>query len=188
MRGLLENQIFQVCLICTPSVSAVSFLSEVAVDFSVVWKKIAATLAKKMSLTVSSKHEERKQQMLEAMAMSGGSMEKPEKKERSSKTKDKSMRDKNVTEEEKEMRKERKLRGKRDRAEEAMLLAEQKRRKEEEKAAKLASHQNGEPGESHGREKHHYPRDKSPYPRERERSHDREGRDKHRRSSEGKRR
>jgi hypothetical protein len=25
-------------------------------------------------------------------------------------------------------------------------------------AAKLASHQNGEPSESHGREKHHYPR------------------------------
>jgi THO complex subunit 2 len=43
------------------------------------------------------------------MSLSGGSMEKPEKKERSSKTKDKSMRDKNVTEEEKELRKERKL-------------------------------------------------------------------------------
>lgn len=58
----------------------------------------------------SSKHEERKQQqLLEAMSLSGGSMEKPEKKERSSKTKDKSMRDKNVTEEEKELRKERKL-------------------------------------------------------------------------------
>ena len=36
-------------------------------------------------------------------------MEKPEKKEKSSKTKDKGMRDKNVTEEEKELRKERKL-------------------------------------------------------------------------------
>ncbi|KDR14733.1 THO complex subunit 2 [Zootermopsis nevadensis] len=141
------------------------------------------------SSTKSSKHEERKQQqLLEAMSLGGGSMEKPEKKERSSKTKDKSMRDKNVTEEEKELRKERKLGRKRDRAEEAMLLAEQKRRKEEEKAAKLASHQNGEPSESHGRDKHHYPKDKSPYSRERERSHDREGRDKHRRSNEGKRR
>jgi hypothetical protein len=36
-------------------------------------------------------------------------VEKPEKKEKSSKTKDKGMRDKNVTEEEKELRKERKL-------------------------------------------------------------------------------
>jgi hypothetical protein len=58
----------------------------------------------------SSKHEERKQQqLLEAMSFGGGSVEKPEKKERGSKTKDKSMRDKNVTEEEKELRKERKL-------------------------------------------------------------------------------
>lgn len=58
----------------------------------------------------SSKHEERKQQqLLEAMTLGGGSVEKPEKKEKSSKTKDKSMRDKNVTEEEKELRKERKL-------------------------------------------------------------------------------
>lgn len=58
----------------------------------------------------SSKHEERKQQqLLEAMTLSGGSVEKPEKKEKSSKTKDKGMRDKNVTEEEKELRKERKL-------------------------------------------------------------------------------
>ncbi|KAJ4435642.1 hypothetical protein ANN_18258 [Periplaneta americana] len=56
----------------------------------------------------SSKHEERKQQqLLEAMSL-GGSMEKPEKKERSSKTKDKGMREK-VTDEEKELRKERKL-------------------------------------------------------------------------------
>jgi len=58
----------------------------------------------------SSKHEERKQQqLLEAMTLGGGSVEKPEKKEKSSKTKDKGMRDKNVTEEEKELRKERKL-------------------------------------------------------------------------------
>lgn len=58
----------------------------------------------------SSKHEERKQQqLLEAMNLGGGNMEKPEKKEKSSKTKDKGMRDKNATEEEKELRKERKL-------------------------------------------------------------------------------
>jgi THO complex subunit 2 len=43
------------------------------------------------------------------MSLSGGSVEKLEKKERSSKTKDKGIRDKNVTEEEKELRKERKL-------------------------------------------------------------------------------
>lgn len=57
----------------------------------------------------SSKHEERKQQqLLEAMSLGGVSVEKPEKKERSSKTKDKGIRDKNVTEEEKELRRERK--------------------------------------------------------------------------------
>ena len=52
-----------------------------------------------------SKHEEKKM-MLES---SGLSMEKAEKKERSSKCKDKSLRDKGLTEEEKEQRKERKL-------------------------------------------------------------------------------
>lgn len=57
----------------------------------------------------SSKHEERKQQqLLEAMSLGGVNVEKPEKKERSSKTKDKGIRDKNVTEEEKELRRERK--------------------------------------------------------------------------------
>ncbi|XP_049790874.1 THO complex subunit 2 isoform X2 [Schistocerca nitens] len=137
------------------------------------------------SSTKSSKHEERKQQLLlEQMAL-----EKAEKKERSSKSKEKGTRDKSTTDEEKELRKERKLGRKRDRAEEALLLAEQKRRKEEEKVAKLGSHQNGDPNEGHVREKHHYStRDKSPYGRERDRSHDREGRDKHRRSNEGKRR
>jgi hypothetical protein len=42
------------------------------------------------------------------MSLGGISAEKPEKKERSSKTKDKGIRDKNVTEEEKELRRERK--------------------------------------------------------------------------------
>ncbi|XP_066999560.2 THO complex subunit 2 isoform X2 [Anabrus simplex] len=78
----------------------------------------------------SSKHEERKQQLMEAMA-AGVPLEKAEKKDRSSKSKDKGMRDKATTEEEKELRKERKLGRKRDRAEEALL--EQKRRKDEEK-------------------------------------------------------
>ncbi|XP_063232661.1 THO complex subunit 2 isoform X1 [Bacillus rossius redtenbacheri] len=130
----------------------------------------------------SAKVEERKEQP------AGGPSDKPEKKERSSKGKEKGQRDKGVTDEEKELRRERKLGRKRDRTEEALFAAEQKRRKEEEKAALKMSHQNGEPVDAHiAREKHHY-REKSPYLRERERSHDREGRDKHRRSSEGKRR
>ena len=68
---------------------------------------------------------------------------------------------------------------------------DRKRVRDEEKAvAKMMSHQNGEMVEAtHTREKHHHPREKSPYLRERERSHDRvELRDKHRRSTENKRR
>ncbi|KAK7790717.1 hypothetical protein R5R35_007956 [Gryllus longicercus] len=138
------------------------------------------------SSSKNSKHEERKQQLLEA-ASSGLSIEKTEKKERGSKSKDKSLRDKGTADEEKELRKERKMNRKRqDRGDDTIL--EQKRRKDEEKSSKMSSHQNGDPTDSHPREKHHYQRDKSPYSRERERSHDREGRDKHRRSSEGKRR
>ncbi|KAF2879485.1 hypothetical protein ILUMI_26680 [Ignelater luminosus] len=119
------------------------------------------------SSSKSSKHEERKmQQQMEYF------IEKTEKKERSSKSKDK--REK-ISDEEKELRKERKIGRKRDRAEEAFLQAERKRLREEEKAvAKMMSHQNGELLESpHAREKHHHPREKSPYMRERERSHDR---------------
>lgn len=93
-------------------------------------------------------------------------IEKVEKKERSAKNKDK--REK-MSDEEKELRKERKLGRKRDREE--ALQAEIKRKREEEKAAKLATHQNGEILE---REKyHHSSREMSPYARERERSHDR---------------
>ncbi|CAG2058400.1 unnamed protein product [Timema podura] len=87
----------------------------------------------------SSKHEERKQQQLLEAISAAAVMEKPEKKERGSKSKDKSLRDKGVTDEEKELRKERKLGRKRDRAEEALLIAEQKRRKEEEKGWKQTS-------------------------------------------------
>nr|CAD7398743.1 unnamed protein product [Timema poppensis] len=106
----------------------------------------------------SSKHEERKQQQLLEAISAAAVMEKPEKKERGSKSKDKSLRDKGITDEEKELRKERKLGRKRDRTEEALLIAEQKRRKEEEKVVKMTTHQNGEPTEPPHltREKHHY--------------------------------
>ncbi|KAF5285042.1 hypothetical protein FQR65_LT02355 [Abscondita terminalis] len=117
------------------------------------------------STSKNSKHEERKmQQQMEYF------IEKTEKKERSSKAKDK--REK-ITDEEKELRKERKIGRKRDRTEEAFLQAERKRVRDEEKAvAKMISHQNGEMVETpHTREKHHHPREKSPYLRER--SHDR---------------
>ncbi|XP_025831929.1 THO complex subunit 2 [Agrilus planipennis] len=133
----------------------------------------------------SSKYEERKVQQQSADYY----IDKPDKKERSSKTKEK--REK-MSDEEKELRKERKIGRKRDRTEEALnQAAEMKRRREEEKAAKLLSHSNGEYLETspHPREKHHHTREKSPYLRERERSHDRvEVRDKHRRGTEGKRR
>ncbi|KAJ8922768.1 hypothetical protein NQ315_007803 [Exocentrus adspersus] len=104
----------------------------------------------------SSKHEERKQ--LDFF------VEKPEKKERSTKMKEK--REK-MSEEEKELRKERKLGRKRDRLDEA-VQQELKRRREEEKVAKLLS-QNGELLEPplHPREKHHRSRELSPYPRDR---------------------
>ncbi|XP_012259618.2 THO complex subunit 2 [Athalia rosae] len=101
-----------------------------------------------------------------------------EKKERSGKTKVR-------TDEEKELRRERKLGRKRDRTEETVVPAEQKRRKDDERAK--GTHQNGDVPEH--REKHHYNKEKSPYTKER--VHEREGRetrDKHRRSSDPKRR
>ncbi|XP_047355707.1 THO complex subunit 2 isoform X2 [Vespa velutina] len=100
-----------------------------------------------------------------------------EKKERSSKTK--------IRDEQKELRREKKLGRKRDRAEESVVTIEQKRRKDDERAKGV--HQNGDVAEH--REKHHYSKEKSPYTKER--THEREGRenrDKHRRSSDPKRR
>ncbi|CAH1976169.1 unnamed protein product [Acanthoscelides obtectus] len=111
--------------------------------------------------------------------------EKLEKKERTPKpSKDK--REK-LTEEEKEMRRERKLGRKRDRAEE-ILQQELKRRRDDEKVQKMLA-PNGELMEPPvHREKHHRSsKEISPY--QRERSHERsESREKHRRSSENKRR
>ncbi|KAK5643842.1 hypothetical protein RI129_007687 [Pyrocoelia pectoralis] len=117
------------------------------------------------STSKSSKHEERKMQQQMEYFIEKSS----EKKERTSKAKDK--REK-ISDEEKELRKERKIGRKRDRSEEA---AWDRKRREEEKVAKMMSHQNGEMLEAtpHAREKHHHPREKSPYLRERERSHDR---------------
>ncbi|XP_057661904.1 THO complex subunit 2 isoform X1 [Diorhabda carinulata] len=133
------------------------------------------------SSSKNSKHEERK-------SNSDLFPEKTEKRERSTKPKDK--RDK-MSEEEKEMRKERKLGRKRDRLDEVQL--EMKRRREEDKASKMVSPNRGangemvEPSPIHIREKHHRTREISPY--QRDRSHERsEPRDKHRRSSENKRR
>ncbi|CAH1184109.1 unnamed protein product [Phyllotreta striolata] len=125
----------------------------------------------------SSKHDERK-------SNPDFYPEKAEKRERSVKPKEK--REK-LSEEEKEMRKERKMGRKRDRLDETLQL-EMKRRRDEEKASKLVS-PNGEMIEPpmHLREKHHRNREISPY--QRERSHDKsESREKHRRSSENKRR
>lgn len=134
------------------------------------------------SSSKSSKHEERKQQQQQGEYVS----EKVGKKERSVKAKEK--REK-LSDEEKELRKERKLGRKRDRAEENQQ-AELKRRREEDKANKAASNLNGEmlePTSIPVREKHHRSREISPYGRER--SHERiDTRDKHRRSSENKRR
>ncbi|XP_015599457.1 THO complex subunit 2 isoform X2 [Cephus cinctus] len=99
-----------------------------------------------------------------------------EKKERSGKAK--------VRDEQKELRREKKLGRKRDRAEESAAVTEQKRRKDDDRAK--GAHQNGDMPEH--REKHHYSKEKSPY---KERAHEREGResrDKHRRSSDPKRR
>ncbi|CAH0560689.1 unnamed protein product [Brassicogethes aeneus] len=143
------------------------------------------------SSSKSSKHDDRKLQQ----QLSDYIIEKAEKKERSSKTKEK--REK-LTEEEKEMRKqERKLGRKRDRAEEAQQIAEMKRRRDEDKAErKVISHQNGEilePPIHSSRDKHHRTREISPY-NTRERSHERgdsrenRDRDKHRRTTENKRR
>ncbi|XP_057340022.1 THO complex subunit 2 isoform X1 [Microplitis mediator] len=99
-----------------------------------------------------------------------------EKKERSSKTK--------VRDEQKELRREKKLGRKRDRTDEAIAAAEQKRRKDDDRAK---AHQNGDLPEH--REKHHYPKEKSPYGKDRAHEREgREGRDKHRRSSDPKRR
>ncbi|XP_046666105.1 THO complex subunit 2 isoform X1 [Homalodisca vitripennis] len=111
-----------------------------------------------------------------------------EKRERKEKLK-KSVR--NPMDEEKELKKERKLSRKRDRLEEGSLTTEQKRRKDEEKggSSKISStHQNGDHSDPHMRDKRQFQKEKSPYIRERERSHDREGRDKHRRSGDAKRR
>ncbi|XP_034949841.1 THO complex subunit 2 [Chelonus insularis] len=100
-----------------------------------------------------------------------------EKKERSSKSK--------VRDEQKELRKERKLGRKRDRVDESLIIAEQKRRKDDDRAKN--THQNGDLPEH--REKHHYAKEKSPYGKERVHEREgREGRDKHRRSSDPKRR
>ncbi|XP_060532268.1 THO complex subunit 2 isoform X2 [Cylas formicarius] len=146
-----------------------------------------------VSASKNPKHEERKTQIEYFV-------EKPDKKERSAKAKEK--REK-LTEEEKELKRERKLGRKRvglvktkDRLEES-LQQDLKRRREEEKVAKLLSHQNGDMLEPQvPREKHHRrearelreSREISPYSG-RERSHERsEPREKHRRSSENKRR
>ncbi|XP_054259118.1 THO complex subunit 2 [Macrosteles quadrilineatus] len=132
----------------------------------------------------SKKHEERK---VSSGEVPSNTSERVEKKERREKLK-KSLR--TPLDEEKELKKERKLNRKRDRAEEmALAAAEQKRRKSEEKGSSkvTSSHQNGDHGDSH-RDKRQFQKEKSPYVRERERSHDREGRDKHRRSGDAKRR
>ncbi|XP_018300992.1 THO complex subunit 2 [Mycetomoellerius zeteki] len=100
-----------------------------------------------------------------------------DKKERSSKGK--------ARDEQKELRREKKQGRKRDRAEESIATTEQKRRKDDERAK--STHQNGDIPEH--REKHHYSKEKSPYTKDR--PHEREGResrDKHRRSSDPKRR
>ncbi|XP_072761881.1 THO complex subunit 2 isoform X1 [Anoplolepis gracilipes] len=100
-----------------------------------------------------------------------------DKKERSSKGK--------TRDEQKEQRREKKQGRKRDRTEESMVITEQKRRKDDERAK--GTHQNGDIPEH--REKHHYSKEKSPYAKDR--PHEREGResrDKHRRSSDPKRR
>ncbi|XP_024887298.1 THO complex subunit 2 isoform X7 [Temnothorax curvispinosus] len=100
-----------------------------------------------------------------------------DKKERSSKGK--------ARDEQKELRREKKQGRKRDRAEESIATTEQKRRKDDERAK--GTHQNGDIPEH--REKHHYSKEKSPYAKDR--PHEREGResrDKHRRSSDPKRR
>ncbi|CAH1103884.1 unnamed protein product [Psylliodes chrysocephalus] len=128
----------------------------------------------------SSKHEERKTNP-EFYA------EKADKRERSVKPKEK--REK-LSEEEKEIRKERKMGRKRDRNDEA--AQELKRRREEDKAQKIGSPIRAPNGEMleppiHVREKHHRNREISPY--QRDRSHEKsEPREKHRRSSENKRR
>ncbi|XP_011499496.1 PREDICTED: THO complex subunit 2 [Ceratosolen solmsi marchali] len=90
-----------------------------------------------------------------------------------------------MREEQKELRREKKLGRKRDRGDELLISAEQKRRKDDDRAK--GTHQNGDMPEH--REKHHYNKEKSPYTKER--THEREGRetrDKHRRSSDPKRR
>ncbi|KAG5888386.1 hypothetical protein JTB14_035692 [Gonioctena quinquepunctata] len=137
----------------------------------------------------NSKHEERKAPP--PLPPIDFPLEKDGKRDRSVKPKEK----KEKTEEEKELKKERKLGRKRDRIDEALQL-EMKRRREEDKGRrdddkvfKLMS-PNGEmiePPIHSSREKHHRSREISPY--QRDRSHEKsEPRDKHRRSSENKRR
>ncbi|XP_001606603.2 THO complex subunit 2 isoform X1 [Nasonia vitripennis] len=92
-----------------------------------------------------------------------------------------------MREEQKELRREKKLGRKRDRGDDIIIPAEQKRRKDDDRAKGTTTHQNGDMPEH--REKHHYSKEKSPYAKER--THEREGRetrDKHRRSSDPKRR
>nr|XP_023020410.1 THO complex subunit 2 [Leptinotarsa decemlineata] len=136
----------------------------------------------------NSKHEERKVPPLIDFPIE------KDKRERAVKPKEK--REK-LTEEEKELRKERKLGRKRDRIDEAMQQEmkrrreEDKNRREEEKAFKMMTSPNGEiiepPIHPGPRDKHHRTREISPY--QRDRSHEKsEPRDKHRRSSENKRR
>ncbi|KAL1505772.1 hypothetical protein ABEB36_005256 [Hypothenemus hampei] len=139
------------------------------------------------------KYEERKGPVQQTEIYS----EKVEKKERSSKTKER--RDK-LTEEEKELKKDRRVTRKRDRMEEALQQELTKRRRDEEKG-KSQTHQNGDKIDQAipiTREKHHRKaesrdardlRELSPQYLGRDKSHERsQSREKHRRSTENKRR
>ncbi|XP_014219414.1 THO complex subunit 2 isoform X2 [Copidosoma floridanum] len=88
-----------------------------------------------------------------------------------------------IREESKEVRKEKKLGRKRDR-DDLIVPAEQKRRKDDDRAK--GTHQNGDMPEY--RDKHHYTKEKSPYAKDRTQEREgRETRDKHRRSTDPKR-
>ncbi|XP_030748048.1 THO complex subunit 2 isoform X2 [Sitophilus oryzae] len=169
------------------SISLVRHSQEPEPDRDVKRRKVDVNSSK------NSKHEERKSTNNQIEYYT----EKVEKKERVLKPKEK--REK-LSEEEKELKKERKIGRKRDRIDEGQqdLI---KRRRDEEKAGKLLPPQNGELLESTTmptREKHHRrgelretreTRDISPAYIGRERSNERsESREKHRRSSENKRR
>jgi len=125
----------------------------------------------------SKKHEDRRSTEHITASSADNKQERKERKEKLKKTV-------RTPDEDKELKKEKKLNKKRDRLEENSLAVEQKRRKSEDKGLKMSSHQNGDHGEGHMREKRQVPKEKSPsYIRER--SHDRE---KHRRSGDTKRR